>query len=115
MHDSSDEQQEQEQGMDPRTFGLGLIVGAVVGASAALLLAPASGAKTRRKLRRGAMRLYSSSGELIGDVWEGAGQSSRRIGKTAGRSLRQVSRRGREYAEEAAELVGRGRRRFSSR
>ena len=40
-----------------RTFGAGLILGALVGAGLALLLAPQSGAETRRDLARRARRL----------------------------------------------------------
>jgi len=40
-----------------RTFAAGLILGALVGAGLALLLAPQSGAETRRDLARRARRL----------------------------------------------------------
>jgi len=40
-----------------RTFAAGLILGALVGAGLALLLAPQSGAETRRELGRRARRL----------------------------------------------------------
>ncbi|HXY70019.1 MAG TPA: YtxH domain-containing protein [Gemmatimonadales bacterium] len=44
-----------------RTFGAGLILGALVGAGLALLLAPQSGAETRRTLARRARQLGSDA------------------------------------------------------
>ncbi len=44
-----------------RTFTVGLILGALVGAGLALLLAPQSGAETRRGLVRRARRLADES------------------------------------------------------
>ncbi len=43
---------------------MGFIVGAAVGAGVALLLAPATGAETRRRLSRTASRLSHGMGEL---------------------------------------------------
>lgn len=47
-------------------FGLGLLVGAVVGAAVALLLAPSPGRETRRRLQRG----LRSTRDQIGDRLE---------------------------------------------
>ena len=44
-----------------RTFTVGLILGALVGAGLALLLAPQSGAETRRDLARRARQLADDS------------------------------------------------------
>lgn len=70
------------------------ICGAIVGAAAALLMAPDSGAKTRRRIvgqaERGRKSLLESGQELF----------------EKGRDLYE---RGREIAEEAAEMFERGR------
>lgn len=84
-------------------FALGMIVGALLGASAALLLAPASGDETRRVLRRKAGRLSERGGNTLGHVAE-----------DAERAARQLARRGRKAAiraRDAAEaLIDQGRR-----
>ena len=46
-------------------FGVGLLIGALVGAGAALLMAPATGDETRRLLRRNAKRMYARSGDAL--------------------------------------------------
>ncbi|MES2524330.1 MAG: YtxH domain-containing protein [Gemmatimonadota bacterium] len=113
MFDSSDTQH--REGADRKAFGLGLLVGAMVGASAALLLAPASGEQTRRKIKRGARRLYVQSGELAGDLWEDADDRTRRLRKQAARKLKGGMKRGSKYAQGAVELVETGRRRLGWR
>jgi gas vesicle protein len=47
-------------------FVAGLLLGAVLGASLALLTAPQSGRKTRKRL----IRAVSSAREVAGDRWE---------------------------------------------
>jgi len=51
-----------------RTFGAGLILGALVGAGLALLLAPRSGAETRRSLARKARRLADDARDRYDDA-----------------------------------------------
>lgn len=113
MFDSSETQHRDRT--DQKAFGLGLLVGAMVGAGAALLLAPASGEQTRRSIKRGARRLYVQSGELAGDLWEDADDRTRRLRKQAARKLRGGIKRGSRYAQDAAELVETGRRRLGWR
>ena len=90
---------------DSRAFGVGLILGALVGAGAALLLAPDSGQQTRKRLRKGAERFYSQTGDLVGDLWEDADQSTRHLRKSASRQLKRGMKRGRKYASDAADMV----------
>jgi len=72
-----------------------LVVGAVLGAAVALLLAPEAGAKTRGKLMKQAERGRKTILE--------SGQEMFQRG-------RELYERGREIAEDAAELFERGRR-----
>ncbi len=51
-----------------RTFAAGLIIGGLVGAGLALLLAPQSGADTRRHLAHGARRLADDARERYEDA-----------------------------------------------
>lgn len=71
------------------------LCGAVIGASAALLLAPQAGVQTRRKLADQAQRGSRSIVE--------SGQDAISRG-------RELFERGREIAEEAAEMFERGRK-----
>ncbi len=88
---------------DARGFAVGMIVGALLGAGAALLFAPASGDDTRRLLRRKARRLSDRGGAAIGHIAE-----------DAERTARQLARRGRKAAmrarSAAEELIEEGRR-----
>jgi gas vesicle protein len=51
-------------------FVSGLLLGALIGASAALLTAPESGTRTRRRLGRAAVRVRDRSGNRWGDLFE---------------------------------------------
>jgi gas vesicle protein len=50
-----------------RTFAAGLLIGALIGAGVALLVAPQSGAETRRTLARRARRLAADARERYDD------------------------------------------------
>ena len=115
MHDDESSEQQREDNADRKAFGFGLLVGAMVGASAALLLAPASGARTRRKIRRGAQRLAQPVRHVVGDLWEDADRSTRGLRKSASRKLRGGVKRSSRYASDARDLVEAGRRRLSWR
>ncbi len=75
-------------------FALGIIIGALVGAGTALLLAPSSGDETRRLLRRKARRLSAQGGEALHHVAE-----------DAERTARDFARRGRRYAMRARDTA----------
>ena len=75
-------------------FGLGILLGALLGAGAALLYAPASGDDTRRALRRRARRLSERGTEALSHVTE-----------DAERAARQFARRGRKYAMRARDAA----------
>jgi len=49
-------------------FFMGMLLGAAVGAGVALLLAPQSGKRTRRQLRKVVTTAKGSAGERIGDI-----------------------------------------------
>ena len=80
---------------DEGTSILWFLGGALVGAAAALLLAPESGQRTRRKLIKQARKSGRVLGDSASDIYE------------KGRDLYE---RGREIAEDAAEMFERGRR-----
>ena len=93
-----------------RTFGLGLIIGAVAGAAAGLLMAPASGTETRKKLRKGARRAYDQTAGTLGDAWEGADRQYHRLSKNGLKRARRQAERARSLAEDFV-----GKKRFSWR
>jgi|APMI01.1.fsa_nt_gi gas vesicle protein len=83
-----------------RSLGLGLLLGAVLGAGAALLMAPQSGERTRRQLRRGARRLYREGGDAVADWWEEADRTARDLSRDGLRQGRKVATRFRDRVRE---------------
>lgn len=91
-----------------RIFGLGLIVGAVAGAAAGLLLAPSSGLETRRKLRKGARRAYNQTAGAVGGAWDDADRRYRKLSRNGLKNARRQAERARSMAEDFV-----GKKRFS--
>ncbi|MEO8576203.1 MAG: YtxH domain-containing protein [Gemmatimonadales bacterium] len=77
-------------------LGIGMVVGAVIGAGIALLVAPESGAATRRRLSQGAGTLRSGRG-----VWTKLGRELRRAA-AAKRKTVEIEAKRKEIAEGAA-------------
>jgi gas vesicle protein len=92
-----------------RMLSVGLLVGAVVGAAAALLMAPATGSDTRRVLRRKARVLAKQGGSLIDDTWSDAERAARVGMKRARKQAAMARSAARDVARDAADA---GRRRF---
>jgi hypothetical protein len=63
-------------------LGIGMVIGAVLGAGIALLVAPGSGADTRRLLSKNASRFSKGAG-----VWNKLGKELRRAAQAKRRSL----------------------------
>ena len=71
------------------SFGAGIVVGALLGAGAMLLLAPQSGAATRRSLRRRARFLR----EDAHDAWDDLAEQIRHARRSLKRKRRDLRRR----------------------
>ncbi len=84
-------------------LGIGLLVGAVVGAASALLLAPASGEETRRLLAKRARKAYREGHELVEDKWTDAERAARRAARIGMKRARNQAARLRALGEEAVE------------
>ena len=56
--------------MDSKKVIGGLLVGAAIGVAAGLLLAPYSGAKTRRKIARGSLKVKRNVADYVEDSIE---------------------------------------------
>lgn len=69
-------------------LGIGMVIGAVIGAGVALLVAPGSGADTRRLLSRNASRLRTGAG-----VWNKLGKELRRAAQAKRKSLELEAKR----------------------
>ena len=77
-------------------LGIGMVVGAVIGAGIALLVAPETGAETRRRLSRGAGTLRQGRG-----VWTKLGRELRRAAAAKRKTVEIESKR-KEIAERGA-------------
>lgn len=96
MYDRTDEGMDRDgqraRPMDGRALGIGLLIGAALGAGAALLMAPSSGQDTRRQLRRGARKLYSRSTEAVADLREDTDRMARRLARRGLKRSRDLAR-----------------------
>ena len=81
-------------------LGIGMVVGAMIGAGVALLVAPESGAETRRRLSRRAGKVREGRG-----VWTRLGRELRRAA-AAKRKTVEIEAKRTEIAERAAGAVG---------
>ena len=78
--------------MEAKNLIGGLIVGAAIGIAAGLLLAPRSGAKTKRKLMRGTMKLKRDVVDYVdGSVEELRNQFNQKIDHLAKRSKETIN------------------------
>ena len=84
-------------------LGVGLLVGAVLGAASALLLAPASGEDTRRAIAKRARKAYADGSELVEDSWEDAERAARRAARAGMKRARRQAARLRDLGEETLE------------
>jgi gas vesicle protein len=84
-------------------LGIGLLVGAVLGAASALLLAPASGEETRRVLARRARKAYRDGAELLEESWDDAEKAARRAARVGMKRARREASRLRDLGEETLE------------
>jgi len=80
-------------------FSAGIAIGALIGAGAALLLAPSSGYETRTRLARRARHTGVRAVDRVGDLTDGA----RRGAKRSARRLGRVATNARWAAEDALE------------
>lgn len=89
---------------DGDEFVLGVAIGALIGAGVALLLAPDSGKRTRRRIRRSAEDLSDAAGDRLQTVADDARQLAEDARKAAERS-----------SERLVESVERGAKRLKIR
>ena len=80
-------------------FLLGLTVGAVIGTATALLLAPQSGARTRRQIVRKAEEWTDSAGESLEDARDEARELADRAARETRRARKSADRTGDRLAE----------------
>ena len=91
---------------------LAFLVGAVAGATAALLLAPDKGSETRRRLRERATGLYQKGETWAGETRHAAAARAERALGTAKEKLHEVEDTARATASALKEAVAEGREAF---
>ena len=87
-----------DEGGGTLNFIIGVALGALIGAGAALLLAPQAGSRTRKKLVRRAEDLGDAAGERLEYAAEDikrAAENARRVAGRSGGTLRRQMDRGR--------------------
>ena len=72
---------EQDDSSSGRSFAVGILLGALVGAGLALLFAPQSGEETRRLIRKKTKRFAREAGDKIDDIRDNVKQIRRRAEK----------------------------------
>lgn len=95
-----DQHQETER---MQALGLGLLVGAILGVASALLLAPATGADTRKRLAKRARKAYHDGSEIVEESWDEAEHAARRAARAGMKRARRQAARLREMGEESIE------------
>lgn len=83
----TEEDDEEASGGSGVGFLVGFVLGALVGAGTALLLAPARGDVTRRRLRRQVRQLRDDASERVGDLRDDAEREFRRARRRIKRHL----------------------------
>lgn len=78
-------------------LGIGMVIGAVIGAGVAFLVAPESGAETRRRLGRRAGKLRGDRG-----VWTKLGRELKRAAAAKRKAMEFEAKRNEIAAREAA-------------
>lgn len=112
MWDSMGRRSRSDDGEGARMLGFGLLVGAVVGATAALLMAPARGTETRRLLRRSARKLAKQGSGIIEDTWSDAERAARSGLKKARKQAAMARSAARDVARDVRDVADSGRRRL---
>lgn len=88
---------------------MAFLLGAVAGASVALLLAPDKGSETRRKLRTGVTTLYKKGEDWAGDTRQATVERARQAVEMAKGKLHEVEEAARSHASALKEAVAEGR------
>ena len=85
-------QEERDSATRMQGIGLGLVIGAMLGAGAALLFAPAAGEETRKRLARRAQRAVARGEDVLEDAWEATERRARRLAKQGAQAASRVVR-----------------------
>ncbi|MDH3296751.1 MAG: YtxH domain-containing protein [Gemmatimonadota bacterium] len=105
---------EHEEIHDAATFIAGLTIGALIGTVSAILLAPQSGKRTRRRIARKAGEWSETAAEKVGEVRDETSRIADRTRRDARRIARDARRRVDETGERLTEAVEHGRDRLRS-
>lgn len=87
---------------DALSFIVGMTLGALVGTTAALLLAPQSGKRTRRQLVRRAEEI----GDTATEAFDEAREETKRLADRTARETRRLAERARTRADRTSDRLG---------
>ncbi|MFQ5529446.1 MAG: YtxH domain-containing protein [Gemmatimonadota bacterium] len=105
---------EHEEIHDAAAFIAGLTIGALIGSVSAILLAPQSGRRTRRRIARKAGEWSDTAAEKMSEVRTETGRIADRTRNDARRIAREARRRVDETGDRLSEAVEQGRDRLRS-
>lgn len=88
--------------MGVRSFGWGLISGAGIGATLAIIFAPQAGDKTREQIASTAADLRESAGSLLSQARESLGEAATKVEGALGLQERRIKRKMEELKAELA-------------
>jgi len=103
MDDFNDEHAHDDDGQyQLRTamgFGVGILVGALAGAAAALLMAPQSGQRTRRQIQHKGLELREQAGDKLDEAVDQAQAASHQITSNVQKQAKKIQQRGQDVLD----------------
>src|SRR5205085_10365862 len=105
MNYESDSDHDGHNGNTAKGFFAGILVGGLVASAATLLLAPQSGARTRRKIQHAGLELRDQAMSGVEDVMDQARATGRHISAGVHKQAAGLQERGQAIVDEQKERV----------
>lgn len=95
----------EDNGLNTKSFLLGILIGSVVGAATALLLAPKSGRELRRDIVDNSTDIYDKATDYVNTTIQEGKQKAQNIIDAAKRQADSILSKTAEYCEEAKNKI----------